>query len=90
MPLFRFHQASLKDSLQTTIIVKNQDELLTAIKNHYQECANISDFEIERIESYPPDLGFDKRIGWYTQVVVIRSPEHLKSSFVAGFLSEPF
>ena|SRR5215475_7862188 len=98
MALFRFHRGDLMDSLKTTVIVKNMDELINIIKTKHLQiygddmakygASDIEDFEI-KVEPYPAELeNFDKRIGWYTQIVT--SDIHQKGIFQPeGFLSEP-
>jgi hypothetical protein len=96
MPLFRKHRGSLKDSLKTTVIVKNLNQLKDAIyedwvmwegalrKNDNEPFSkNIINI---KIEPYYGDL--DERCGWYTQIV--SADLEIKGKFMAiGFLSEP-
>lgn len=93
MPLFRFHKGMLSDSLKTTIIVKNIEELRDALISSWSGWlddpksikSNFQNFKI-KIEPYMGDM--DERIGWYTQIVT--SDMLKKDSFcVEGFLSEP-
>ena len=79
MPLFREHRGQLIDSLKTTVIVNNMNEL-------YAHLTKIFDLKYMRIviEPYPAEgENFDKRIGWYTQIII------LEEDGVLGFLSEP-
>lgn len=91
MPLFRFHRGGLYESLQTTIIVKDIQDLMNVIKNSYENFLpkNIKTFGVI-IGPYPDnEMNFDKRIGWYTQMVT--SDIHERGDFKPeGFLSEPF
>lgn len=90
MPLFRFHRGCLNESLATTVIVRNMNELMYVIQHRHEEfsgkykkCFGII------IEPYPfKDHNFDKRIGWYTQIV---TSDILEKGifFPEGFLSEP-
>ena len=90
MPLFRFHKGGLQDSLDTTVIVRNMHELMKVISHRHEnflgECKLT--FGII-IGAYPSDEhNFDKRIGWYTQMVTSDILE--RGVFVPeGFLSEP-
>lgn len=85
MPLFRFHRGSLKDSLATTVIVVNADDLYKAICNEYDMKSLPHPLTVV---PYPnEELCFDDRIGWYTQIVTtVINDERI----VIGFLSEPF
>jgi len=91
MPLFRFHQGSLQDSLNTTIIVKTFNDMVKAIvfSNSVIE-ANPPWGAQFAVEPYPDkDNNFDKRIGWYTHIVTANLYEKDKMHPI-GFLSEPF
>ncbi len=96
MPLFRNHRGLLADSLKTTVIVKNMDDLRSCIYKSWEmwegalrkgdttgfsrECFDI------KIEPY--GSGFDERCGWYTQIVCADLEE--KEKFLpVGWLSEP-
>lgn len=96
MALFRFHRGGLQDSLMTTVIVKNINELSSLIFNYIEPWVNIKsvdDIELT-IESYPSENNFDSRIGWYTHlvsfIVKVDNPHYssIKASPV-GYLSEP-
>jgi len=91
MPLFRFHRGGLKESLQTTIIVKNLHDLMLAIfKNYTEKEFPESDWGFNlKISPYPDiDTCFDIRIGWFTYIVTANLYE--KDGFhPIGFLSEP-
>ncbi len=97
MPLFRKNRALLSESLETTIIVKNMEELREAIRKDWEpwlghpEAAhsNFKDFEIKVFIPYdlPLEMSFDKRCGWYTHYV--SADVMCKDEFViVGFLSE--
>lgn len=91
MPLFRFHREDLRESLETTIIVKTFNDVVKAIVNNDSLLSHNpswgADFEIK---PYPSaENNFDKRIGWYTQLVSTNLYEENKMHPV-GFLSEPF
>lgn len=90
MALFRFHRGGLHESLQSTVIVKNTLELMDVIKKSHENWmpGNADHFGV-MIGGYPDqDTCFDKRIGWYTQMVT--SDIHEKGVFhPEGFLSEP-
>lgn len=79
MALFRFHRGSLNESLKTTVIVKNTQEL----KKHILRELEWTNPELSsmKIEQYGDDC-FDSRIGWYTYIVTDKDG-------VLGFLSEP-
>lgn len=91
MALFRFHRGSLDESLKTTIIVKTLTDVIRAIVMSFDE--NMiktqkwgAKFEII---PYPSESNnFDKRIGWYTHMVLTNMFEEDKMHPV-GFLSEP-
>lgn len=91
MPLFRFYKGGFDESIKTTIIVKNFIDVAKAI------VMSIDDDEMKNkkwpakfeINPYPEKgKNFDKRIGWYTHVVLTNIYEEDKMHPV-GFLSEP-
>lgn len=89
MPLFRFHCTLLSDSLATTVIVKNEEELLKIILDSlmcWDRLLEIEDIKIE-IKPYPEWNNFDSRIGWYNHMVYQKKPEPFIG--IVGFLSEP-
>ncbi len=90
MPLFRFHRGSLEESLKTTIIVKTWNDIVRAIVFDDLVAKENPKWGAEfRIASYPNEENcFDKRIGWYTQVVSTNLYEENKFHPI-GFLSEP-
>lgn len=93
MALFRFHRGGLQESLATTIIVRTFNDMVKAILfNH--EISKITQpitwgarFSVKPY----PNVGncFDRRIGWYTQMVMANIYEEDKMHPI-GFLSEPF
>ena len=95
MPLFRKHRGSLKDSLETTIIVKDIADLRKAIYEDWAEwegALNVDNkpftkdsFKIKIVAYYGE---CDYRCGWYTQLVSADLIEPDKF-MVVGFLSEP-
>ncbi len=90
MPLFRFHKGGLQESLDTTVIVNNIEELRKAIKDRHKGfLQEEKDFFGIIIGDYPTkEHCFDRRIGWYTQMVTSDILE--RGVFVPeGFLSEP-
>lgn len=89
MALFRKHRGMLEDSLKTTVIVKTHGELVQALFNDSEQWPSMNrDFKV-KIEPYPNmENCFDKRCGWYTQMVL--SDRHEEGKFQPeGFLSEP-
>ncbi len=96
MPLFRKQRGSLADSLETTAIVKNIEDLRNliyedwemwdgAIRKNDIEGFSRDNFDI-KIEKY--GAGIDLRCGWYTHLVSADLEE--KGKFMAiGYLSEP-
>lgn len=90
MPLFRFHRGGLSESLITTIIVKNKWDLKE--KLYYEQLKwrtnlRLCDFEMQ-IQPYPDESNnFDARIGWYTQIIMVKMQN--ESFHPIGFLSEP-
>lgn len=92
MPLFRFHRGGLDESLKTTIIVRTFNDMVKAIIDSFDEkmIANARWGARFSVEAYPDkESCFDKRIGWYTQIVCTNLFEEDKMNPV-GFLSEPF
>lgn len=90
MPLFRFHRGGLDDSLATTVIVKDITELMMIIKKAHENWMppNAETFGVMIGPYQDHEHNFDKRIGWYTQMVT--SDIHQRGVFnVEGFLSEP-
>ena len=97
MPLFRFHRGSLEDSLSTTVIVKSIDELKNVIICSFNGFTDIeyfyrnNDMEIKiKPYQFENNNNFDKRTGWYMQIVTIKSFYDDEGHVVSGFLSEPF
>jgi hypothetical protein len=92
MPLFRFHRGSLKESLQTTIIVKTFNDMVKAIVTSLE----LSDYIAKAkwgasfsVKPYPSEgNNFDERIGWFTHIVTANMYEQNKMHPI-GFLSEP-
>jgi hypothetical protein len=90
MPLFRFHRGQLDDSLKTTVIVKNMTDLMTVIKQSYDMFKGEKNNNFGIITGFYPDEHncFDKRCGWFTQLVTCDILE--RGIFLPeGFLSEP-
>jgi len=98
MPLFRRQRAMLDESLATTIIVKNMEELRHAIWVDWHEWlghpeaahCNFKNFHV-KVEA-PFNLSiedtFDPRCGWYTHYV--SADLMCEGEFhIVGFLSEP-
>jgi hypothetical protein len=78
MPIFRQHRGGLKESLDTSIIVHSKADILDCLNKgplFIYESIPEEDITIE-------DYGYDNRIGWFTQIVVLKNG-------VLGFLSEP-
>lgn len=91
MPLFRFHRGSLAESLKTTIVVKNFNDVVKAIVMSFdQEMLAKQDWGAEfKVIPYPEEgNNFDPRIGWYTHMVMANICEKDKMHPI-GFLSEP-
>lgn len=93
MPLFRKQRGHLDESLKTTVIVKDIDQLKRFIMADWEmwigaireDGTPFTDFDI-KIEPYYG--GCDYRCGWYTQIVSTTLMR--KDRFDAvGFLSEP-
>lgn len=91
MPLFRFHRGGLEESLATTIIVKTFNDVVKAIVNSELVINENPPWGAQfEIKPYPSEgFNFDKRIGWYTQVVLTNLFEE-HTMHPVGFLSEPF
>jgi hypothetical protein len=91
MPLFRFHRGGLHESLQTTIIVKNFNDVVKAIVLSFDQEMLLNQNWGAKFEIKPyPEEGnnFDARIGWYTYMVLANIYEEDEMHPV-GFLSEP-
>lgn|GEM_PF-3717940 len=96
MPLFRFHRGCLEESLKTTVIVKNREELKKIIYDNWwpwsdnDQVKNYPDFSIKIETSYNVSLDkcFDPRCGWYQHYVSVDIMEKGKFN-ITGFLSEP-
>ncbi len=92
MPLFREHRGGLSESLETTVVVKNKEELLKHLEILWSVwrvsglTRSLTTYDITiKIEPYG---GFDRRCGWYTQMVW--ADMLIKDEFAPmGFLSEP-
>lgn len=89
MALYREHTGILDNSLQTTIVVKKKSELLVKlIEKELKWHPNIEAHSVDmQINPYPSlENNFDKRIGWYTHIVLlsIDGQDHRP----VGFLSE--
>lgn len=85
MPLFRQHRSTLKESLQTTVLVKDMHDLGLILSriSFFQGKGKKVKF---RISPYPsPANCFDARCGWFTQIVTAE----IEGGGVLGFLSEP-
>lgn len=96
MPTFRFHKGSLKDSMETCIVVKNKHELATAISTYNYACEIFGE-DIKGVISlsmvFPENLiikeyCFDKRIGWNTHIVLVKPRCITSDPYVCGFLSD--
>ena len=91
MPLFRFHRGGLDESLSTTIIVKTFNDLVKAIVMSFdEEMLKKQTWGAQfKVIPYPEEgNNFDKRTGWYMQMVLLNLYEEDKMQPV-GFLSEP-
>lgn len=85
MALFRLHRGGLEESLKTTVVVKNMNDLLGVIATSYE--VNVNWSASVEIEPYPADNNFDARIGWYTHLVSANIYD--KDKYVpVGYLSE--
>lgn len=87
MALFCFYRGGLEESLKTTVVVKNKEELInhlklmeTVIPGHYL-------FDETEITPHLFDKSFDERTGWYAQIVKIKAKDNI--FYPIGFLSEP-
>lgn len=99
MPIFRFHRGSLEDSMKTCFIVKDKKELYEKIcrfnkltnKERSTEdliciSENIPSEESLSVKNYI----YDERIGWHTQIVIVKNRCVTIDPYMIGFLSEPF
>lgn len=94
MALYRKHRGTLEESLKTTIIVRNWEELKKAIFEDWEMWRNaeradgtkLTDNFTVKIEPYYGDC--DYRCGWYTQIVSANI-ENINEFHACGFLSEP-
>lgn len=95
MALYRKHRGSLDESLKTTVIVKNIDDIRNIIYEDLLmwEDALKKDGMLFNKNSFDINIGpygrqLDNRCGWYTQLVTADLEE--KGKFIViGFLSEP-
>ena len=92
MPLFREQRGGLSESLETTVIVNNKEDLLKHLKSVWS-IWNVP-MKPRQILYHDPTIkiepygGFDRRCGWYTQLVTCDIL--IKDQFIPmGFLSEP-
>jgi len=92
MPLFREQRGGLAESLETSIIIKDKKELLKHIESlwsvwkvPHKPRQIIYHEPTIKIEPYG---GFDRRCGWYTQLVTADMLVQ-DQFFPVGFLSEP-
>lgn len=83
MALFRPHRKLLEDSLKDTVIVKNIDEIKDTLRREWKGHQGF-DFDKIKIRDY----AFDKRCGWYTQIITIYNILD-NIYYPTGFLSEP-
>jgi hypothetical protein len=99
MPLFRFHRGTLSESLKTTFHATDKQDLFNKIKSFNKitnkpktpedsMCITSSICSPESISIKP--YVFDDRIGWDTQIVLVKNECVTKDPYVIGFLSEPF
>ena len=89
MPLFRFQRRTLSESLATTIIVNNVDELLEKLAQYWEERGiTTRDLMYQWQCAVDKEQAFDLRCGWYTHRVVFQVRN--SDPMVCGFLSEPF
>ena len=88
MPLFRFHRATLEESLTTTLLVGSLEELRSCIDESMAQsmAAGIVEYDIDVDVNYT----FDRRCGWYSRYVKVRCKDENMGWFVVGVLSEPF
>lgn len=90
MPLFRFHRGSLEESLTTTVIVRNTDDLACVIALEMVDINENGEWAAHiDIHPYPSDDNhFDPRTGWYTHLVRanVYRPDEMHP---VGYLSEP-
>ncbi len=91
MALFRFHRGSLEQSIKTTVIVKNLNDVIKLVVDSASEFLNeenqhwVAKFQVI---PYPDEENnFDPRIGWYTHMVLSNIYEKEKFHPV-GLLSE--
>ena len=93
MPLYRKHRGSLSDSLLTTVIVKNIEELKKVILLDWDAWIDVEGSHVDNVKGFivkvNPYGHLDIRCGWYTHLV--SADLMIKNEFMpVGFLSEPF
>lgn len=81
MPTFRFHKGSLKESMETCVVVKNKHELALTISTYNYEHGIFENLIIK-------EYCFDKRIGWNTHIVLVKPSCVTEDPYVVGFLSD--
>lgn len=99
MPLFRFHRGSLEDSLKTTFRVEDKKDLFDKL-NNFNTLLGRPRQDEDLISAMPciarpedilvKEYIFDNRIGWDTQIVLIKHQCVTRDPYIIGFLSEPF
>jgi hypothetical protein len=90
MPLFRFHRGGLHESLQTTVVVKDLDDLKAMVNFAMREYIFMKDDDEIVIDIFPypaPGNNFDDRIGWFTHMVTAQYKNI--TAHPVGYLSEP-
>jgi len=95
MALYRKNRELLSDSLRTSVIVKNINDLRHAIIKQYSDdpmltAKNFENFKIKISIPYNGSLeeSFDDRCGWYTHIVCCNI-FNVNEFWPCGFLSEP-
>ncbi len=86
MPTFRHHRGSLEDSMKTCVIVNNREDLAIELSKPDDFLFSIITPDQLIIKPYC----FDSRIGWNTQIVLVKPKCITQDIFPVGFLSDKF
>lgn len=93
MALFMFQGSNLEESLKSTVIVKNLDDLRNILWEQFKIWEGIRTtqgkiFDKNSFDIIIENYNYDSRIGWHTQLVSIEMEGNGKFSAI-GYLSEP-
>ncbi len=90
MPTFRFYTGSLSESLKTSVMVNNIQELSDSIMSYYKNDPFLNGEVCDPKDLIITPYVFDERIGWNTHLVVKKAENREIDDYVVGFLSDNF